>query len=93
MPLLALIPLLVELCTTDRSRRHDRRLLPRRRLDASDGHARQERVSSLAPELTKGPELDLVVLVRPEVWGEGVRGAVDRYVAMTRATSELVILG
>ncbi len=52
-----------------------------------------ERVSSLAPELTKGLEFDLVVLVRPEVWGEGVRGAVDRYVAMTRATSELVILG
>ena len=38
-------------------------------------------------------EFDLVVLVRPEAWGDGVRGAVDRYVAMTRATSELVILG
>lgn len=52
-----------------------------------------ERVSTLAPELTKGLEFDLVVLVRPEAWGDGVRGAVDRYVAMTRATSELVILG
>ena len=93
MPQLAQVALLVELCTTDRSRRRDRRLLPRRRLDASDGQARQERVSTLAPELTKGLEFDLVVLVRPEVWGEGVRGAVDRYVAMTRATSELVILG
>ena len=38
-------------------------------------------------------EFDLVVLVRPGAWGDGVRGAVDRYVAMTRATSELVILG
>ncbi|ESU46955.1 putative helicase [Streptomyces sp. HCCB10043] len=50
------------------------------------------RVRSLTPELSKGLEFDLVVLVEPETFGEGVRGAVDRYVAMTRATRELVIL-
>ncbi|GAA4161987.1 RNA polymerase recycling motor ATPase HelR [Phytohabitans flavus] len=50
------------------------------------------RVQSLAPELSKGLEFDLVVLVDPEKFGEGVEGAVDRYVAMTRATQQLVIL-
>ncbi|MEU5592990.1 RNA polymerase recycling motor ATPase HelR [Streptomyces sp. NPDC020298] len=50
------------------------------------------RVQSLAPELSKGLEFDLVVLVDPEEFGEGVEGAVDRYVAMTRATQRLVIL-
>ncbi|MBX6389939.1 MAG: AAA family ATPase [Frankia sp.] len=77
------------------------------------------RVSSLPPELAKGLEFDLVILVRPETFGagqqpapaagvgatagggtgaagesagDGVIGAVDRYVAMTRATSQLVIL-
>ncbi len=50
------------------------------------------RVRSLTPELAKGLEFDLVVLVDPEAFGAGVRGAVDRYVAMTRATRELVIL-
>ncbi|MGW1975033.1 RNA polymerase recycling motor ATPase HelR [Streptomyces sp. NPDC001889] len=50
------------------------------------------RVRSLTPELSKGLEFDLVVLVDPEAFGEGVEGAVDRYVAMTRATSDLVIL-
>jgi hypothetical protein len=33
------------------------------------------------------------VLVEPESFGRGVAGAVDRYVAMTRATRQLVILG
>ena len=51
------------------------------------------RVRSLSPELAKGLEFDLVVLVDPQSFGEGVQGAVDRYVAMTRATQELVILG
>jgi DNA helicase IV len=46
----------------------------------------QDRVSSLAPELTKGLEFDLVVL------GPDIANAVDRYVAMTRATSQLVLL-
>ncbi|MER8071485.1 RNA polymerase recycling motor ATPase HelR [Streptomyces sp. NPDC094034] len=50
------------------------------------------RVRSLTPELAKGLEFDLVVLVDPEAFGEGVEGAVDRYVAMTRATQRLVIL-
>ncbi|WP_329070188.1 RNA polymerase recycling motor ATPase HelR [Streptomyces sp. NBC_01429] len=50
------------------------------------------RVRSLTPELSKGLEFDLVVLVDPESFGEGVEGAVDRYVAMTRATRELVVL-
>ncbi|WP_460605066.1 RNA polymerase recycling motor ATPase HelR [Jatrophihabitans fulvus] len=50
------------------------------------------RVRSLTPELAKGLEFDLVVLVRPDRFGRGVTGAVDRYVAMTRATGELVVL-
>ncbi|MGV9878802.1 RNA polymerase recycling motor ATPase HelR [Streptomyces sp. NPDC003006] len=50
------------------------------------------RVRSLTPELSKGLEFDLVVLVDPEAYGEGVEGAVDRYVAMTRATQQLVVL-
>jgi DNA helicase IV len=50
------------------------------------------RVQSLTPELSKGLEFDLVVLVDPEGFGTGIEGAVDRYVAMTRATQQLVIL-
>jgi len=50
------------------------------------------RVRSLTPTLAKGLEFDLVVLVRPEEFGSGIEGAVDRYVAMTRATSRLVVL-
>jgi hypothetical protein len=50
------------------------------------------RVQSLTPELSKGLEFDLVVLVDPETFGTGIEGAVDRYVAMTRATQQLVIL-
>ncbi|MGW3266946.1 RNA polymerase recycling motor ATPase HelR [Streptomyces sp. NPDC001056] len=50
------------------------------------------RVRSLTPGLSKGLEFDLVVLVDPERFGEGVAGAVDRYVAMTRATRQLVVL-
>ncbi|WP_151480754.1 RNA polymerase recycling motor ATPase HelR [Streptomyces albicerus] len=50
------------------------------------------RVRSLTPELSKGLEFDLVVLVDPEKFGEGIEGAVDHYVAMTRATQQLVIL-
>ncbi|MCM2388992.1 RNA polymerase recycling motor ATPase HelR [Streptomyces albipurpureus] len=50
------------------------------------------RVRSLTPELSKGLEFDLVVLVDPEGFGKGIEGAVDRYVAMTRATQRLVIL-
>jgi hypothetical protein len=54
--------------------------------------AATSRVRSLTPELAKGLEFDLVVLVDPEAFGTGIEGAVDRYVAMTRATQQLVIL-
>jgi superfamily I DNA/RNA helicase len=50
------------------------------------------RVRSLRPELAKGLEFDLVVLVDPDEFGAGVEGVVDRYVAMTRATQQLVVL-
>lgn len=54
-----------------------------------DGAAR---VRVLTPETAKGLEFDLVVLVDPQAFGDGVEGAVDRYVAMTRATQRLVVL-
>jgi DNA helicase IV len=69
-----------------------------RRLDGSDcvvgdpTFRATDRVRSLTPELSKGLEFDLVVLIDPEAFGEGIEGAVDRYVAMTRATQQLVIL-
>jgi DNA helicase IV len=50
------------------------------------------RVRSLTPELSKGLEFDLVVLIDSEAFGNSIEGAVDRYVAMTRATQRLVIL-
>jgi hypothetical protein len=50
------------------------------------------RVRSLTPELSKGLEFDMVVLIDPEKFGAGIEGAVDHYVAMTRATQRLVIL-
>ena len=50
------------------------------------------RVRTLTPELAKGLEFDLVVLIDPQAFGTGIEGAVDRYVAMTRATQQLVIL-
>ena len=55
------------------------------------------RVRSLTPETSKGLEFDLVVLVDPSAIGtgtagSGIEGTVDRYVAMTRATQQLVIL-
>ncbi|QES46861.1 AAA family ATPase [Streptomyces venezuelae] len=62
--------------------------------DTGDGtfRAASSRVRSLTPTLSKGLEFDLVVLIDPERFGEGTEGAVDRYVAMTRATRQLVIL-
>lgn len=48
---------------------------------------------SLDPWRVKGLEFDLVVLVDPDRFEPGLAGAVDRYVAMTRATQQLVILG
>ena len=56
------------------------------------GREPMPRVRLLTPELAKGLEFDLVVLVDPAAFGDGFEGAVDRYVAMTRATRELVIL-
>jgi hypothetical protein len=50
------------------------------------------RVLSLTPVLAKGLEFDLVILIDPRAFGESIEGAVDRYVAMTRATQQLVIL-
>jgi DNA helicase IV len=50
------------------------------------------RIRVLPPELSKGLEFDLVVLVDPGTFGDGIEGAVDRYVAMTRPTQRLVIL-
>ncbi|AFV89550.1 Putative superfamily I DNA and RNA helicase [Acidipropionibacterium acidipropionici ATCC 4875] len=50
------------------------------------------RVRALSPADVKGLEFDLVVIVDPEHFGDGITGAVDRYVAMTRTTSQLVIL-
>jgi superfamily I DNA/RNA helicase len=58
------------------------------------------RVRSLTPELSKGLEFDLVILVDAERLddgvaaglGESIEAAVDRYVAMTRATQQLVVL-
>jgi superfamily I DNA/RNA helicase len=52
----------------------------------------RSRVRSLTPELAKGLEFDLVVLVDPDEFGDGIEGAVDRYVALTRATQQLVVL-
>jgi superfamily I DNA/RNA helicase len=50
------------------------------------------RVRSLTPELSKGLEFDLVVLVDPDSFGPGITGTVDHYVAMTRATRQLAVL-
>jgi hypothetical protein len=65
-------------------------------VDVVDVDRGASRVRSLTPELSKGLEFDLVVLIDPEKWGKGIdidiEGAVDRYVAMTRATQRLVIL-
>ncbi|WP_223627786.1 RNA polymerase recycling motor ATPase HelR [Microbacterium sp. EST19A] len=50
------------------------------------------RVRSLTPESAKGLEFDLVLLVRPDEFGDDLTAAVDQYVAMTRTTRELVVL-
>ena len=54
--------------------------------------APRDRVRCLPPGQAKGLEFDLVVLLDPDAFGGGIPGAVDRYVAMTRATQELVLL-
>ncbi|MFT4297233.1 MAG: RNA polymerase recycling motor ATPase HelR [Micropruina sp.] len=50
-----------------------------------------ERVMSLSPQNAKGLEFDLVLLFDDDS-ESGITAAVDRYVAMTRATQELVLL-
>ena len=54
-----------------RARRRDR--LRHRRSRRSGRHVRTSRVRSLTPELSKGLEFDLVVLVDPETFGDGHR--------------------
>ncbi|MBM7820199.1 hypothetical protein JOE63_002676 [Cellulosimicrobium cellulans] len=61
-------------------------------VSARAGEDGASRVQVLTPETAKGLEFDLVVLVDPQAFGDGVEGAVDRYVAMTRATQRLVVL-
>ena len=73
-------------CRRDRLRHRHRRRRSRHRPAATS------RVRSLTPELSKGLEFDLVVLLDPDTFGTGIEAAVDRYVAMTRATQQLVIL-
>ncbi|MEN2742595.1 RNA polymerase recycling motor ATPase HelR [Microbacterium sp. X-17] len=51
-----------------------------------------DRLRVLTPAQSKGLEFDLVVLLDPDGFGDGIEGAVDRYVAMTRSTRELVVL-
>jgi hypothetical protein len=62
-----------------------------------DTFAVTSRVRTLTPEHSKGLEFDLVVLIDPAKFGKGslgagIEGTVDRYVAMTRATQQLIIL-
>jgi hypothetical protein len=57
--------------------------------------AGSSRVRSLTPELSKGLEFDLVVLIESQgsaTAAPDIEAAVDRYVAMTRATQQLVLL-
>ncbi|WP_031067944.1 RNA polymerase recycling motor ATPase HelR [Streptomyces sp. NRRL WC-3742] len=61
-------------------------------IGAGSGFQERPRVRALTPVLAKGLEFDLVVVVEPAAFGDGVEGAVDRYVAMTRATQRLVVL-
>jgi Viral (Superfamily 1) RNA helicase len=50
------------------------------------------RVLSLTPELAKGLEFDLVLLIEGDSPESGIEASVDRYVAMTRATQRLARL-
>ena len=59
---------------------------------AGSSDINEGRVRRLSPVHAKGLEFDLVVLIDPETYGTGIEGAVDRYVAMTRATHQLAIL-
>ena len=59
----------------------------------AEGARAGDAVVFLEPADVKGLEFDVVVLIDPEAWGTGVTATVDRYVAMTRATKRLVIVG
>ena len=50
------------------------------------------RVTALTPELTSGLEFDLVIVDDPASFGNGLPGAVSRYIAFTRTTGELIVL-
>ncbi len=82
--------------TSDRSRWHEL-------FDSSTFHLPEHLTAKADPTVITGDEqhfaaiaetleFDLVVLIDPQAFGEGTEGAVDRYVAMTRATQQLVIL-
>ncbi|NHI17077.1 ATP-binding domain-containing protein [Microbacterium sp. CBS5P-1] len=58
----------------------------------ADEAPRHPRVRVIRAREAKGLEFDAVVLVDPDRLGTGIAGAVDRYVAMTRATQRLWIL-
>lgn len=60
--------------------------------DGAGLFAPSPRIRYLTPELSKGLEFDLVVLLDPDTFGTGIEGAVDHYVAMTRATQQLAVL-
>lgn len=71
------------------------------RLRIQDWQRQHPALRLLTPELAKGLEFDLVLVLDPDSWGAGetpiagertVAAAVDRYVAMTRATQHLVIV-
>ncbi|GAA3959085.1 RNA polymerase recycling motor ATPase HelR [Gordonia caeni] len=55
------------------------------------GIGERARVRALLPSETSGLEFDLVVAIAPGEYGSGLPGAVNRYIAMTRTTGELVI--
>lgn len=57
-----------------------------------ESFAQTARVRSLTPALSKGLEFDLVVLISPDSAADSTEATVDRYVAMTRSTRELVLL-
>lgn len=60
--------------------------------DSTIQHADSARVRSLSARHSKGLEFDLVILIEPEEPEASVEATVDKYVAMTRATSQLIVL-
>lgn len=60
--------------------------------DSTIQHADYARVRSLSARHSKGLEFDLVILIEPEEPEASVEATVDKYVAMTRATSQLIVL-